>query len=203
MATIAQVRQIVTHSRTHLVGVSAENGRLLWSVPFATDYDQNAVTPVVTQDLVIYSGLARGTHAIRPVMRGGSWQVERAWSNEDVSMYMSSPIVHGGTLLGFSHRNRGQFFAVDVRSGRTLWTTRGREADNAALVSARGVVLALTTNAELIVSSPSTAGFNEIVRYDVADTPTWAHPAIVGSQIFVRDADSLAAWSVETGRAQP
>jgi outer membrane protein assembly factor BamB len=157
----------------------------------------------VTQDLVIYSGLARGTHAVRPVLRGGSWHVERAWSNEDVSMYMSSPIVSESTLFGFSHRNRGQFFAVNVRSGRTLWTTRGREADNAALVSARGVVLALTTNAELIVSSPSTAAFTEIARYDVADTPTWAHPAIAGSQIIVKDADSVAAWSIEPPAARP
>jgi outer membrane protein assembly factor BamB len=203
IATLSQVRQIVTHSRTHLVGVSAVGGQLLWSVPFATDYDQNAVTPVVAQDLVIYSGLARGTHAVRPVLRGGSWLVERGWSNEDVSMYMSSPIVSESTLFGLSHRNRGQFFAVDVRSGRTLWTTRGREADNAGLVSARGVVLALTTNAELIVSSPSTAAFNEIARYDVADTPTWAHPALAGSQIIVRDADSIAAWRVDQRPARP
>ena len=203
IATFSQVRQIVTHSRTHLVGVSAVGGQLLWSVPFTTDYDQTAVTPVVTQDLVIYSGLARGTHAVRPVLRGSTWQVERAWSNEDVSMYMSSPIVAGGTLFGFSHRNRGQFFAVDVRSGRTLWTTRGREADNAAMVSARGVLLALTTNAELIVASPSTTAFKEIARYDVADTPTWAHPAIAGSQIIVKDADSVAAWSIEPPAARP
>jgi outer membrane protein assembly factor BamB len=203
IATFSQVRQIVTHSRTHLVGVSTVGGQLLWSVPFATDYDQNAVTPVVAQDLLIYSGLARGTHAVRPVLRGGSWHVERAWSNEDVSMYMSSPIVNEGTLFGFSHRNRGQFFAVDVQSGRTLWTSPGREADNAALVAAHGVVLALTTNAELIVSARSTAAFKEIARYDVADTPTWAHPAVAGSQIIVKDADSVAAWGVDQRRARP
>ena len=111
-------------------------------------------------------------------------------------MYMSSPVVHEGTLFGLSHRNRGQFFAVDVRSGRTLWTTRGREAENAAMVLARGILLALTTNSELIVSSPDTTGFREIARYDVADTPTWAHPAVSGSQIIVKDADSVAAWGV-------
>ncbi|HET6664919.1 MAG TPA: hypothetical protein VFG94_11700 [Acidimicrobiales bacterium] len=72
IATFSQLRQIVTHSRTHLVGVSVVGGQLLWSVPFATDFDQNAVTPAVTQDLVSYSGLARGTHAVRPVLRGGS-----------------------------------------------------------------------------------------------------------------------------------
>jgi outer membrane protein assembly factor BamB len=64
-------------------------------------------------------------------------------------------------------------------------------------------LLALTTNAELIVASPSTTAFKEIARYDVADTPTWAHPAIAGSQILVKDADSLAAWSIQPPAARP
>jgi outer membrane protein assembly factor BamB len=198
-----RVRPIVTQSRTHVVGVSAADGRLLWHVPFTTDYDQNAVTPLVVQDLLIFSGLARGTHAVRPALRGGSWRAEPAWSNGDVSMYMSSPVVQQGTLFALSHRNRGQFVALDVRTGRTLWTTRGREAENAAIVLARGVLLALTTSSELIAWTPSTAGFKEIVRYDVAETPTWAHPAVAGRQIIVKDADAVAAWRVGARPAQP
>ena len=32
------------------------SGKLLWKVPFKTDYDQNSVTPVVYEDLLIFSG---------------------------------------------------------------------------------------------------------------------------------------------------
>jgi outer membrane protein assembly factor BamB len=196
LTTLFNVRQIVTQSRTHVVGVSAADGRLLWEIPFTTDYDQSAVTAVAFDDLIIYSGLAKGIHAVRPVVRGSSWRVEPVWDNEAVSMYMSSPVLDRGTLFGLSHRNRGQFFALDPRTGRTLWMTRGREAENAALVMTGGVGLTLTTNSELIVWKPGTAGFQEIRRYDVADTPTWAHPAVVGRQIVVKDADSVIAWSV-------
>jgi outer membrane protein assembly factor BamB len=44
---------------------------------------------------------------------------------------MSSAVVIGGTLYGFSHRNRGQLFALDSSSGRLLWTTQGRQGENA------------------------------------------------------------------------
>jgi outer membrane protein assembly factor BamB len=196
--TCSQVRQIVTQSRTDLVGVSATEGRLLWAVPFTTDSDQNAVTPVAAEDLLIYPGLAQGTHAVRPMLRGDPWRAEAVWDNDDVSMYMSSPVSDRGTLFGFSHRNRGQFFELDVRTGRALWTTRGREAENAAIVSAPGVLLAVTTNSELIAWIPSTAGFKEIARYDVADTPTWAHPAVAGRQIVIKDADSVEAWTPDS-----
>jgi outer membrane protein assembly factor BamB len=195
VATLGGVRQIITQSRTHLVGLAADGGRLLWQVPFTTDYDQNAVTPVVWRDVVIYSGLAKGTHAVRPVQQGGRWTVEEVWSNRDVSMYMSAPVVSGDTLYGLSHRNRGQFVALDPRSGKLLWSTRGREGDNAALVTTPRAVLALTTGAELVVFKPAAAGFEEIRRYDVGDSATWAHPALAGRQIFVKGEEALTAWS--------
>jgi outer membrane protein assembly factor BamB len=147
-------------------------------------------------DTLIYSGLASGTTAVRPVRDGERWRVEPAWKNEDVSLYMASPIADGSTIFGLSHRNRGQFFALDAKTGKTLWTTKGREADNAALVKAGGAILALTTNSELVVLRPSAAAFEEIRRYDVATTPTWAHPALEGRRILVKDVDSVIAWDV-------
>jgi outer membrane protein assembly factor BamB len=195
-ATLSGVRQIITQSRTHLVGVAAAGGRLLWQVPFTTDYDQNAVTPLVWRDLIVYSGLATGTHAVRPVERDGTWRVVEVWSNPEVSMYMSSPVATGEALYGLSHRNRGQFVALDARTGKLLWSTRGREGDNAAVVTTRHAVLALTTGAELVVFEPSTTGFAEIRRYDVADSATWAHPALAGRQILVKDEETVSAWTL-------
>ncbi len=40
-------RQIVTQSQRHVVALAPADGRLLWEIPFATDYEQNSVTPVV------------------------------------------------------------------------------------------------------------------------------------------------------------
>jgi outer membrane protein assembly factor BamB len=197
IATFGGVRQVVTQSRTHVVGVAAADGRLLWQIPFTTQYDQNSVTPLVVDDTLIYSGLASGTTAVRPVRDGERWRVEPVWRNEDVSLYMASPIADGSTIFGLSHRNRGQFFALDAKTGKTLWTTKGREADNAALVKAGGAILALTTNSELVVLRPSAAAFEEIRRYDVATTPTWAHPALEGRRILVKDVDSVIAWDVQ------
>jgi outer membrane protein assembly factor BamB len=194
-AMLSGVRQIVTQSRTHMVGIAADGGRLLWQVPFTTDYDQNAVTALVWRDIVIYSGLAKGTHAVRPLQQNGTWRVEEVWSNRDVSMYMSSPVAGGDVVYGLSHRNRGQFVAMDAGSGKLLWSTRGREGDNAALATTPGAILALTTSAEFVVFRPSRTGFEELRRYDVAESATWAHPALADRQIFVRDEETLTAWS--------
>jgi outer membrane protein assembly factor BamB len=109
---------------------------------------------------------------------------------------MSSPVVIGSTLYGMSNRNRGQFFAVDLATGKALWTTRGREAENAALVAAGKLLFLLKDDAELVIARPNPASFEVLRRYTVADSPTWAHPVIDGNRIFVKDADSLTLWTV-------
>src|SRR5439155_481337 len=41
------VRQIVTQTQQNIIGVAANSGKLLWKIPFTTQYVQNIVTPVV------------------------------------------------------------------------------------------------------------------------------------------------------------
>ena len=195
LATLAGVRQLVTQSRTHVVGVGLDGG-LLWQIPITTPYDQNSVTPVVAGDLVIYAGLSNPTTAVRIVKSGATLTPQEVWKNADVSMYMSTAVVAGDALVGLGQRNRGQFFAIDLKSGKTLWTTRGRETENAALIRVPGYTLIQTTEGELVVARDSATSFDVVKRYDVADSTTWAHPALVGNQLFVRDANSLTLWTI-------
>ncbi len=98
---------------------------------------------------------------------------DKIWENKEVSLYMSSPVVSGERLFGFSHRQKGQLFAIDITTGRTLWTSDGRMADNAALVRTGDVLWALTTQAELILFRDSEKQFDPLARYKMAETPTW------------------------------
>jgi len=54
----------------------------------------------------------------------------------------------------------------------------------------------LTTEGELIVAPRSPEKFEELRRYKVADGQTWAHPVVLGSRVIVRDAGSVAVWSI-------
>ena len=196
IATIGGTRQIITQSQDKLVGVAAADGKLLWEVPIKTPYEQNCVTPLVVNDLVIAAGLENPTIAYWiHADQGKGWQATPRWRNEQVSMYMSSPAVSGSTVYGLSTKSRGQFFAIDVASGKTLWLGKGREADNASIVRAGNVLLLSTTNSELIVAKPSATAFEEVKRYTIADSATWAHPAFEGRSIVVKDVDKVIVWS--------
>jgi len=196
LATFAGTRQVIVQSQNRLVGVAATDGRLLWEVPLKTPYEQNSVTPLVAGDLVISAGLDTPTTAFRiTASRTTGWSATPAWRNEQLTMYMSTPAPGGTTLFGLSNRNRGMFFALDAVTGRTLWTTKGREAENASIVRAGNYLLLATTNSELIVARADAAQYAEVRRYVVADSAMWAHPAFAGRTIIVKDVDTLVRWT--------
>jgi outer membrane protein assembly factor BamB len=191
----AGVRQAVVETQKSLIGVDVADGAVLWSVPISTPYDQNSVTPVIVGDLIIYSGLANPISAIRLGRASGKWTTTKVWENKELGMYMNSPVLLNGQLYGLSHRNKGQFFALDTKSGKTLWTGEGRQAENAAMLVAGNTILALTTNSELLIMPASASGLSVAKRYKMSDnSETWAHPVLLGNQILTKDKDTLTLW---------
>ena len=196
IATLAGVRQLITQSQSRVIGVNIADGKLLWEAPLKTPYNQNIVTPLVVNDVLISAGLENPTIAFSITAGlGKGWTATPRWRNEEVSMYMSSPAASGSTIFGLSNKNRGQFFAIDVATGKTLWLGKAREAENASIVRAGNHLLLSTTNSELIVARPSVTAFEEVKRYTIADSATWAHPAYAGRTIAVKDVDKLIVWS--------
>ena len=188
-------RQIVVFTQENLVGVSAADGALLWKRPFSTSFTQNAITPILYHDTVIVSGLEKAVTAFRIVRKNGGWDTQNVWENTGVSMYMANAVVINDTLVGLSHKNSGQFFGLDAKSGTTVWTSAPRQATNAAILRASDLLFVLKDDAELIVTRVGPKGFAPVRTYTVADSATWALPAISGNRLFVKDVASLALWT--------
>ncbi len=191
------VRQVVTQSQQNIIGINQANGELLWQIPFTTEYVQNIVTPIVYRDTLILSGLDKGTFAIKLMKDGAKFKPQTVWENKQVSMYMNSPVLKGDYLYGMSHKRKGQFFCIDARSGATLWTSKGREGDNAAILLGGSLLFFLAEDAELTVVNASEKKYEVLKKYTVAQSPTWAHPVLVGNRLLIKDQSSLALWSFE------
>jgi outer membrane protein assembly factor BamB len=164
-------------------------------MPAKTEYDTNCNTPVVYKDTIIVTFEGQGLVALRPVREGGKWTAREVWRNAENELYMNTPVVHGSTLYGLSMRKKGQFFAVDATTGKTLWQGPGRMGENAAIVGVGGTLLALTNDAVLYVL-PAASSFAPSVQYTVATSQTWAHPVVLGDQLIVKDETTLASLSL-------
>ncbi len=119
-------------------------------------------------------------------------RVFEAWTNPDVASYLSTPVLEGGRIYGLSHRKKGQWFCVDAASGRTLWLSDGRQAENAAILAGGGALFLLDTDGSLTVAAADAAGFRPLRKWSVAASATWAHPVVLDSGILVKDVDTLS-----------
>jgi len=194
-ADFSGTRQVIVLTQENVVGVSATSGELLWKRPFSTQFTQNVITPIIYGDVVIVSGLEKPVTAFKVLKRDNQWTIENVWENADLPLYMTNGVVVGDTLFGMTHKNSGQFFAVDAKTGKTLWTSPPRQATNAAIVHAGDVLFMLKDDAELIVAKASASAFAPVKRYTVADSATWAQPTISGNRMFVKDTNSLTLWT--------
>ncbi len=178
-----------------MVGLSARDGVVLWAHRFSSPHT-HAITPIAHAGRIVVGAQNMGIRALRPRRRRAEWVVDTVWQNDDVSPGMSNPVVIADTLFGLSERRRGQFFALDANTGATLWLGPPRQAENSAVVKTERLLFLLNDDAELIVARAARAGFEPVTRHVVADSPTWAQPAISGDRIFVKDVDTLTLWTL-------
>ena len=197
VAELGGERQWVSQTQTRLVGVSLKDGKLLWSVPFTTEYEQNSVTPLISKDLVIYSGYMLPVTALRIGRDGAKWSTTEAWTNPEASQYMSSPVLDAGRIYGMSMKQKGQIFALDGSTGKTLWKGKGRLGESASVLSLGSVLMVLTTEGELSFLKPGDKADEILAKYNVGASPTWATPAVVEGRILVKDKTTLWCYGMK------
>jgi outer membrane protein assembly factor BamB len=196
VANFAGVRQIIAITEKMLVSVDAATGAVLWQKPWVSPNATNAITPIVYGQAVIVSGNGDPTTAFTVSRKGTQWGVDTAWQNTDTPMRFANPILVGDTLYGMSSRNSGQYFAVDAKSGKTLWLSEGRQGGNVALASAGPLLLGLEEDGELVVARASQSAFEPVKRYKLTDSATWTQAAYSGNRILVKDVTTLTMWTL-------
>jgi outer membrane protein assembly factor BamB len=195
-ADFGGTRQIIAITQKTLISLDAATGAVLWEKPWVSSNATNSITPVIYGQTVIASGNTDPTTAFTVTKKGAQWVVEQAWQNADIPMRFANPLVIADTLYGMSSRNSGQYFAVDAKSGKTLWLSEGRQAGNAALATVGPLILSLEDEGELVVSRANPGKFEEVKRYKLSESPTWTQAVCSGNRILVKDVTNLTLWTL-------
>ncbi len=197
LLTVEGTKMIVTQTEKKVVGLSVADGKLLWEMPFAAQgMAYNAATPIVDGATVIYCGQGRGTKAVKIEKAGDAFAAKELWSNPENAVQFNSPVLKDGLIYGLSQR--GNFFCIDAKTGKTLWTDpTGGRGGFGSIVDAGPVLLALTAKSQMTVFQPGDKEYSEVAAIKVADTATYAYPLLAGKRLYVKDQDSVTAWAVE------
>ena len=118
--TIGQRPHLVFKSRASIVGLDPRTGVELWRIPFEGMEDNPIVTPLFVDEVLVTSDYDKGMYAWRLEGQKDTWKARELWHRRQASLFMSSPVVAGELVVGFSHFKRGQLFGLEAGTGHIL-----------------------------------------------------------------------------------
>ena len=185
--------QLVVQTRTTLAGLDPADGTELWSEEIPAFRGMNIVTPSILEDSVFTSSY--GGKSLRFVLsaNSGSIDVQEVWTNK-AQGYMSSPVVIDGHV--YLHLRNQRFTCIDLATGETKWTTTPFGKYWSMIVNGDRI-LALDQKGELLLIHASPEKFNLIDTRNISDEETWAHLAVAGKTLFVRELNAIVAFTWE------
>ena len=189
--TLGGASQILVQGRDALAGVDPETGSVLWKTPVEAFRGMNIVTPTVVSNRVFTTSYGGGSFlfAIDPAQ--ATKPVEQLWRNK-VQGYMSSPIVIDGHA--YVHLRNQRFACLDLATGEEAWITTpfGRYW---SMVASGDRILALDETGTLRLIRATPEAYTLLGEAKVAEEEAWAHLAVAGGDLFVRDLEGITAYS--------
>ena len=190
--TLAGKRQLVVQARTQLIGVSLEDGSELWSLPVESFRGMNILTPTFAgKDRLFTATYGGKTLGIDIRSEQGRFRAVPAWEYK-AQGYMTSPIIHQGHAYLQLRSQRA--LCIELATGQEKWTTGESFGKYWSMVAQGDRILALDERGELILFRATPEKFDVLSRRKVSDSDTWAHLAVDGSAVYVRELNGLSAW---------
>ena len=202
LVEIQGVRQIVDWNERALVGIDSKTGRKLWEVAAKGNMlDQNMPTPVFYRGRILLGAENRGIRCLEPRLNNGVWSVRQQWHQKKAALNMSTAVMNGDLLYGFSHYGHGKFFCMDTESGNILWEGPARTGNNVMFLAIPGHIVALINNGELRILKATGSAYKQVASYRVADDRTWTPPVLVANGVLIKDHDTLTLWTFAPGKS--
>lgn len=198
--TVGGVRQAVFFTGRSVLAVSPKDGKLLWRVPWKTDWDVNAATPIFVppDKLYISSGYDTGAALFRIKVAEGRAGAEEVWQNRRMKNQFSSSVLHNGHIYGFDN---SVLKCIVAATGEEKWKESG--FGHGSLILAGGHLIVLSERGKLLLVEATPAGYREKGSSQPLSGKCWTAPTLANGRLYLRnEADLLALdWRGATPKA--
>ncbi|MBI5388441.1 MAG: PQQ-like beta-propeller repeat protein [Verrucomicrobia bacterium] len=198
-AMIGGRRQYIQLTPASVVGLAAEDGKVLWR---ANRPGKTAVvpTPIFHDNHVfVTSGYGVGCNLFKVTATGGNFEAGQVYANTDLANHHGGVLRVGDCLYGHSD-SRG-WVCMELKTGKILWSHRG--VGKGAVTCADGHLYLRSEDKSrgtiaLVEATPD--GYREKGRFnppDLSGKETWPHPVVANGRLYIRDQDVLLCYDVK------
>jgi outer membrane protein assembly factor BamB len=151
----------------------------------------NIFTPVVVGDTIFASTYQNKSWLYKISKNDSGFAVNDVWENK-LQGYMSTPVVING--FAYMHLQNQRFTCVDLSNGETKWTSPKSFGKYWSLIAYKNRILALDQKGILYLIEADPKEFKVLETREITENESWAHLAISGDQIFIRDLKTLSVF---------
>ena len=197
-------KYIITASRTHVLGVDAGTGEILWTYLYniLTEGGDNttilANTPTYSDScLWITSGWDRESIMLKLAPDGRSVEekfLDRTFDNQNHGVVLVDSFLYGSNFTG---RNSGKWVCMNWHTGEIVWI--GDFHNKGPVISADGMLYILEEkrgHMALVRADPGSFQVVSSFRVEEGNGPFWARPTIYHGMLLVRHGEKVIAYDI-------
>ncbi len=201
-ADINGQRQYIQLTMKHVVGISAKDGKQLWSSDWP---GRTAVIPTpIYRDSHVYISSGYGVGCKLVKIEAGN-KATTVYENKVMKNHHGGVILVGDHLYGYS--DGSGWICQDFKSGDEVWAERNK-LGKGAIACADGMLYCLDEGSGTVVLiEASPKGWSEQGRFKL-DPQTkirspqgriWTHPVISHGKLYLRDQDLIYCYDIKGG----
>jgi outer membrane protein assembly factor BamB len=207
-AVIGGVKQYVYLSMKGLHGISAADGKLLWSTPFAVRMAA-APSPVVIGDgrIFVTCGYDVGSMMYRVEKGPGGFTIQKLYelTSAEFNSEVHTPVLFRNHLFAVSSKSRGRLTCLNL-DGRVVWQSpvasgnpeATRTFELGGFILADGMFFILDGRSGILrMVEAGTAAYKELASVQIlAGGDVWGPPALSEGRLVVRDMSQMVCLQV-------
>ncbi len=193
LVQLAGKRQILVVSASRAVGLTVEDGSLLWEYPWSNSYGINVSQPIVISDnrFFISAGYSKGAAVVEIAQAGRALAARTVWENISMKNKFNSSVLHNGYVYGL---DEGILTCLDVATGERKWKG-GRYGYGQVLLAGNHLIIS-SDQGEVALVKAAPDQHTEVARFAALEGKTWNYPAIVGGRLLVRNQTQMACYDL-------
>ena len=185
---------LVTHTASHVMGIDATTGKLLWSFEHPNQWAVHPNTPIYSDGgLFVFSGYGQGGEKLKLSADGSS--ITKEWEIESFDSRIGGAVLIDGYLYGSGDKDRS-WQCIDWKTGAQKYTST--EVTKGVAIAANKMLIGYSEKGELFLAHANPSAFKVISKAKVTlgTEQHWAHPVINNGVLYVRHGNTLIAYQI-------
>jgi outer membrane protein assembly factor BamB len=185
---------LVTHTASHVLGIDASSGKLLWSFEHTNQWAVHPNTPIYFENkLFVFSGWGQGAEMLKLSPDGSS--VTKEWDVKSFDNRQGGAVLLNGFLYGSGDADRS-WQCIDWKTGERKYSST--EMGKGVVIAANNRLIGYSEKGELFLADADPTGLKVVSKTKVTlgTEQHWAHPVINKGILYLRHGNMLIAYKI-------